>query len=223
MPTGRIFGDIVDGTVANTFLKTDAAGSLSFQFPQQDLYKVFAQLGSGVKYMTIGSVFGEATNNIGFADNFANYNAIWVAETFTPTGVAWYQTTQGNYTSDQNNKVGVFSESGGTLTKLAESTNDGNLWKGASGTFQKKAFNAAVPLTGGRTYFIATLYNSSAQVTAPVIRANNDIVQNLSALDFTNSNKLTGFKNATNDLPASIAMSTINGSGAANLLLFLYV
>ena len=74
--------------------------------------------------------------------------------------------TAGNYTPDQTNGLAIYSESQGKLTKLAETANDGNLWK----TTGAKTVPLVKPLTlkAGK-YHIACLYNCSAQTAAPQI------------------------------------------------------
>ena len=134
----------------------------------------------------------------------------------TLTGVKWIQRTQGNYTADNNNKVGLYSYSGGTLTLVASCADDGNLWKGASNSVQSKAFSSTYVTLTNTQYFVAFLYNNSAQVTAPFISILTY------QLDFTNSAKLSSTKGATTDLPATQAMSGTVANLSAIPMMFLY-
>jgi hypothetical protein len=136
--------------------------------------------------------------------------AVWLEKAATLTGVKWYQNTQGAYTADNNNKIGLYTYSGGTMTLVASSTNDGNIWKAASNTWASKAFSATYAAAAG-LFFIGFLYNSSAQTTAPVLGGTN-INSAAATFDYTNSARISGYVNTQTDLPSSQAMSglTIN-------------
>jgi len=133
---------------------------------------------------------------------------VWLPVAQTITGVKWKQVTQGNYTADNYNGVGLYTYSGGTLTLVASSTDDGNIWKAASGTISSKAFTTPYVATAG-LYFVAHLYCSSAQVTAPVTAMILSTTGVNTITDFTNSAKLNGFLPGQTALPALVAMSSI--------------
>ena len=142
----------------------------------------------------------------------------------TLTGVKWIQRTQGSYTADNNNKVGLYSYSGGTLTLVASCADDGNLWKGASGSVQSKAFSSTYVTLTNTQYFVAFIYNNSAQVTAPQISMSTPNTGSVLTyqLDFTNSAKLVSTKTATTDLAATQAMSGTLANLSAIPMMFLY-
>lgn len=180
-------------------------------FYQNDVQRAFSALGSSIKYSTLLSI---PTSTIAFTDNQAYYTAIYISKATTITGVKWYQGVQGVYTADQNNYVALYSYSGGTMTQVAISTNDGNIWKGTGSTWQSVAFTSTYAAQPG-IYFIAALYNQSAQTTAPTIACGTSLVTaSTGKFDFTNSATLSSITAGQNSLPATQAMSGVTTSGA---------
>lgn len=148
------------------------------------------------------------------SDGQMNLQAIWLPGPQTLTGVKWWQAVQGNFTGDNNNRIGLYTYSGGTLTLVASSANDSTLWK-TTGTqaFGNKAFSSTYAAAGG-LYFIGLLYNNSAQTTAPqLVALNSTYVASGGALDYTNSAKSMGYVSGLNDLPSTQAMTGVNVIG----------
>ena len=181
----------------------------------------YGALGSSVKGQSIGFSVNQITTSVTLADGQLRGIAVWVPQAATITGVRWYQATQGVYTADNNNKVGLYSYSGGTLTLVASSTDDGNIWKAASGTWGTKDFSATYGASPG-IYFVAMLYNSSAQTTAPAIGSNSTIASTvIVAFDFTNSAKLNWSVNSQTNITTPLTISGLSGNTASHIL-FLY-
>ncbi len=105
----------------------------------------------------------------------------------------------------------MYSYSGGTLTLVASTAVDGNIWKGAANTVQTVAFTTPYNAAAG-VYFIGFVYSQSAQTTAPTLGSaavvSNGAVQ---SAEFTNSAKLYAFVFGTS-LPSSQAMSGVTAS-----------
>lgn len=140
-------------------------------------------------------------------DSRVYFAAVYIPLAATITGVKWFQVTQGAYTADNNNKVGLYTYSGGTLTLAASSTTDGNLWKATSGAVASKAFSGTYPAAAG-TYFVALLWNNSASSTTPTLGSTaNNLTTGANILDFTNSAGIHAFLGAQTDLPGSQAFS----------------
>jgi hypothetical protein len=154
-------------------------------------------------------------------DNQVLSCALWLPKAAVLNGVKWLQTTQGNYTADQYNGIGLYTYSGGTLTLVASSTDDGSIWKAAANTLGSKAFSAQYNAAPG-LYFIGLLYNSSAQVTAPALASSQGPPVSSILLDFTNSAKILAFLAGQNTLPSPSAMSgwTAYASGIPWLALY---
>lgn len=151
----------------------------------------YAALGGVILGETPGlSVNGILGTAMTMTDGTVYYICIYIPQSATITGVKWFQGAQGNFTADNNNRLGLYSYSGGTMTLVASCADDANLWKGTANTWTSKAFSVAYPAAPG-VYFVALLYNSSAQVTAPTIGAtNNSVNAGVVNVDFTNSAKL---------------------------------
>lgn len=135
---------------------------------------------------------------------------IYLKEDATLTGVKWYQDAQGVYTANNYNGIGLYSYSNGTLTLVASSTNDGNVWKGASNSIQSKAFSSTYSATRG-LYFIAPIWSASATTTAPAVGSDTLRNLNISSMDFTNSAKLYSQISSLTSLPSTQAMSGTTG------------
>lgn len=125
----------------------------------------------------------------------------------TITGVKWIQATQGNYTANNYNGVALYTLSGGTYTRVAQSTDDGNIWKASANTLSSKAFSSTYSASAG-LYFIACLYCQSAQTTAPALYSTPSTVFQNYTLDFTNSSKIQGLITSQTSLPTSFAGSS---------------
>lgn len=177
----------------------------------------YALLGSVVQCQTFGMTIVNINSSQTLSDARATYVLLDpMPGGLTITGVKFWQVTQGNYTADNNNKVGIYSYSGGTLTLVASCADDGNLWKGASSTWVTKAFSSTFVTVANTAYFVAALYNQSAVVQNPIIGASSTLagtVLALTSFDFTNSARAVGYVVTQNDLPATQAMSGFTALG----------
>lgn len=140
----------------------------------------------------------------------------------TITGVKWFQPTIGSYTANNYNGVALYSYSGGTMTLVASSTNDGTIWQtGSANIWKSKAFSSTYSASAG-VYYLAFIYSSSAQTTAPVLGTSQAFGNSGSVpFDFTNSARVVGVIGSITSLPSSQVISGLN-SHTANYALFLY-
>ncbi len=168
----------------------------------------YQALGSTIVAQNVNGGLGDSTGTNTMIDNRVYYMGVYLKKARTITGVKWEQVTQGNYTADGYNGVGLYTYSGGTLTLVASSTDDGNIWKATSATIASKAFSSTYAATAG-LYFVAHLYCNSAQTTAPVTGSILGSVGSNVTTDFTNSAKLNGLQSGQTSLPATVAMSSI--------------
>jgi len=83
-------------------------------------------------------------------------------------GVAWIQQTNGNYTANNNNKIGAYTYDGTQYTQVAQCANDGTLWQSGTG-FRVKAFTTPYIPPADMLLWAAGIWCQSAVVTAPVI------------------------------------------------------
>lgn len=151
-----------------------------------------------------------AGNTLTLTDAAFYAMAIFIPKDMTLTGVKFIQRAQGSYTADNNNRLGLYSYSAGTLTLVASCANDGNLWKGTADTLITVPFSSTYAASRG-VYYVGFLYNNSAQTTAPSLvgfGAPSNFV--FSSMDFTNSAKLCATLSAQTDLPASTTMAALS-------------
>lgn len=156
------------------------------------------------------------------ASGTVRFIAYYLPNAQTITGVKWWSSANASYTANNYNGVGLYSYSGGTLTLIASSTNDGTIWSGAaSNSMGSKAFSQQIALSAG-IYYIGLLYSSSAQTTAPSLGSAGVMTQtNMGSADFTNSARLLGSLISQTALPNSQALSGTS-SGTATLGVWLY-
>jgi hypothetical protein len=211
-------GIIYAKTDNNAYYKNDAG--IEFNLTQQNVAsnQAFTALGSAIIGYSPMNLSNLLNSNKALFDNTLYVVGYYLPVGATITGVKFYQGAQGNYTADNYNGVALFSYSGGTITLVASSTNDGNIWKGTAFTWQTKAFSSTYVAAAGM-YFIGMLYNYSAQTTAPTIGHSTSI--NNSSYDFTNSAKMTCDIIGQSSISASYAMSSL-AQNSFPFTLFLY-
>lgn len=200
------------GQTAAQIAEALSTGTFFKQQPDADsLYLLGIQaMGSLIKGQTLGVDLNQTSTTANLTDGTMVFVAVWLNKSSIITGVKFFQGTQGSYTADNNNKVGLYSYSGGVLTLVASSANNGNLFKAATNSMQTEAFSAPYSAAKG-LYFVGLLYNSSAQTTAPALGAGYNTLANAQTADLTNSAKIVGTLAAQTDLPASQNMSGITG------------
>jgi hypothetical protein len=164
-------------------------------------------LGSSIKAQTLACELPEVSTGSNLADGTIYYHAVYLATDQTITGAKFFTVTQGVYTADNTNQVGLYSYSAGTLTLVASSTNNGNLFKATGATFETEAFSSTYAATAG-LYYVAYVYNTSAQTTAPAVGIGTASSTGTGIADFTNSSAfyLTG---TGTSLPASVSASSL--------------
>lgn len=118
-------------------------------------------------------------------------------------GVSFFVNTAGNYTAADSNKVGLYSYSSGTLTRVAQSVSDATLYSNLAQKNKDFQTPYTVPVDG--VYYVALLWNRSAAVTDPSISGGPTIL-NIN-LTLPNSGKLYATLSSQTDLPASVASS----------------
>lgn len=150
------------------------------------------------------------------------FQAIYLNKAQTLTGVKWYQATAFAGTGNQYNGFGLYSYSAGTLTLVASSTNDANIWKQTSNTYGTKAFSGTYSAAAG-IYFIGILYCSSAVTTSPQWGGGNTALSGAqTALDFTNSVAFVSSLSTVTALPTTQAASGLAATVTAMRWIALY-
>lgn len=177
-----------------------------------DLF-AYQALGSPIVTETVAQKLQISNTSTPMVDNQIKYTAVFLPKAASLTGVKVYVRVLGVYTGDNNNRIGLYSYSAGVLTLVASSTNSSTLWTSAANAIQTIPFTTPYTATSN-IYFVAFLYNQSAQTTAPSLASGvvlNNLAMASTAMGFSNSAKLHG-TSLGNDLPASINMSAITGS-----------
>lgn len=197
--------DFVSGASSNIQTQINAITATSIE---DTTIKAYQALGSTIKAQTVGQSIARITSIGVLTNQLISFVAVYLNTSQTLTGVKWWQGALGSYTANNENRVGLYSYSGGTLTLVASSTNDGNLWQtAASASMGSKAFSSTYAAAAG-LYYVAFLYCRSAAVTVPQIGLCANIQNaNIQALDFTNSAKIWAYKTGVTALPATQAMS----------------
>jgi hypothetical protein len=184
-----------------------------------DWYVTLGQqaMGSTIKSIClIAPTMGMANTIIGMTSQQVRFVAVYLPQAATLTGVKWIQQTNGSYTANNYNGVGLYTYSGGTLTLVASSTNDGACWSQGGSAMNSKAFSSTYSASAG-LYFIGAMYSSSAQTTAPSLIGVPTLINAAMSMDLTNSAKLSGQISTQTALPTPQAMSGVllNGNGFA--------
>ena len=200
----------INGTLSD---QTDLQAALAGKLSDNPDVLAYQALGSAFLAETVGQKLSVANVSTNMVDNQIKYTAVYLPKAATITGVKFYVRVLGSYTPDQNNRIGLYSYSGGTLTLVASCANTAALWTSAANAVQTIAFTSPYVAAAG-IYYVAFLYNNSAQVTAPALGSGvalNNSAMSGTAYGFTNSAKLHGTSTG-NDIPASIAMTGISAS-----------
>jgi hypothetical protein len=177
------------------------------------LSSIYSSLGGTLKAEPFWGTMDDVSGTLTLTDGQLRMFAVWLDTAQTITGVAYVMQTAGSFTGDNNNKIGLYTYSGGTLTRVAQTANDANIWKATANTLAKAAFTGTYSASAG-IYFIGFLGNWTAAPTPPVIYTAPALAFNAIALtqDFTNSGKLNSLLAAQTDLPSSQASSGLTAS-----------
>lgn len=213
------FASSWDGVTTISPSKNSVYDQFILSTPDTSL-KAYKLLGSSILAMPPGLNVLSNTTTSNLTSATALFIAVYLPNDATITGVKWFQNTQGAYTADQNNYVALYSYSAGTLTQVAISVNDGNIWKATTSTWSSKAFSSTYAASAG-IYFIGVLYHSSAQTTAPAIGTAAGNFGTVPAVDFTNSATLYSSLAAQTTLPTPQLMSGLT-TGNVPRLFYLY-
>lgn len=139
------------------------------------------------------------TEYVDLVDGAAYYQAFYLPEAATITGIRFVQRAQGSYTADNYNGAALYSVSGTTFTRVTQTADAGTFWTGGAYTLVTKAFPTPYSAAAG-VYYVGILYNSSAQTSAPSIYCWN-IVSSVSQVFLTT--RVTGAVETQATLPTS--------------------
>lgn len=171
----------------------------------------FAALGGSMVGMNISNIQLAYATTLGFTSGLLYLTTIYIPTTTTINGAKWFVAVNGSITANNYNGIGLYSYSGGTLTLVASSATDSNIWSQGTG-WKSKAFSSSYSASAG-VYFIGTCSSWSAATTAPNLGAVTTAPTiAYFAMDFTNSARLVCSRTSITALPSSIAMSGVNNT-----------
>lgn len=173
----------------------------------------YIALGSAILAETVGVGVQDANTAFTLVNNTMRFTPVYLTKAQTLTGVKIWTRIQGSYTANNNNRIGLYTYSGGTLTLVASCANDGNLWQtAASNALMTKAFSSTYAAAAG-LYYVGLLYCRSAETTAPqIVQGTSMNNTGQGTLDFTNSAKLFASLGAQTDLPSSTTMAALTAN-----------
>jgi hypothetical protein len=188
------------------------------------LNDAYQAMGSTIKSVQIGC---PNLNNAAQAFTLSTGNSrMYIASVYLPkavtlTGVKFIQGTTGVYTANNYNGFGLYTVSSGTLTLVASSTNDANVFKSTANTMIAKPFSSTYSAAAG-IYYVALLCSSSASTTSPSVAAATSLV-NIGAAtsDFTNNNRIFASIDTQTSLPSTLLLSSTT-VGSQSISMFLY-
>lgn len=186
-----------------------AAGSQTVYDPDLTMLN---HLGAALKSQNFPINIQSTSSVKALLDARVEYYAINIYEAATITGVKWIQAISGVYTGNEYNGVGLYTYSGGTLTLVASSTNDANLWTVSTNSLGSKDFTTPYSAAAG-IYYVGLLYNQSAQTTAPTI--GSKLGHNIGATGlFTNSASIAMTQNTQTEFPSSVATTSLTATNS---------
>jgi len=159
------------GIHARTGHHSDAPGALNFRSGNHaDFIGIYR--GAGASWLCANNDPRDLTSVIALTDTYVYFSPIFIPERITVTGFVYYQGTQGNFTADATNRIGLYKVTGADGVSYAElvaaSSNNASLWKATANSFATEALSATYNAEAGH-YVIGYTYQQSAQVTAPTI------------------------------------------------------
>jgi len=215
----------LSGVTSNIQTQLDNSADISIE--------AYQSLGSQVKAQTIGATILNLSVNSATLQGATGGSVIRLIPVYLQTpqtlsGITWFQNALGVYTPNNENKVGLYSYTGGTANLVASSSNDGNMWSGsyipAAASYVTKSFAGSISASPG-FYYIAMLMSFSAASTAPTFFASANIGTNTvasRALDFTNGAALVAGRSTVASLPGSITVSTYTAVINTNIWAAIY-
>ena len=149
------------------------------------------------------------TQSVNLTDGRCELHAIYIDREATLSIIKWYNSVNPNFTADNSNRVGIYSVNVSTkvATLVSGSPSAALTWNPASGVNTWTTRDISASVTPG-WYYIAALYNSSAQTTAPGTGSAPSLT-NAAVNTLITSLPISAYVTASQtDLPASINLAT---------------
>ena len=209
-------------TMLTPYLRKTDTASLSTRIVNSGLSMVqlYRRLGSATKSIVpINGSIDLMGANFTMTDGNQWFYTFYLDRNDTLKGVRFFMRQQGVYTADNYNGVALYTMSGGTLTLVDSSTNDGNIWKATANAWSNKDFVTPYYATEG-FYVISFISNWSAQTTLPILGGMTTLVNgNARSADFSNGYSLGYNSTSRTNLFTSVVASTLTYIAPAPILL----
>lgn len=200
VPSGGTTGQVLTKKSNTDFdleWKAGGGGGIAFDYDTH----ILNTLGAGIKGISYRAEIG--SSYYGLPNRTIVGSFCYIPEDSTINSIRFYIYTQGAYTANNNNKLGLYSYSSGTLTKVAETASDDTLFKNPSQSWYGKSLTSSYSAVAG-VYCVILLYNYSAQTTQPRIGSSvNASNVNYNRYFSNNSLKPVFFKYGYDDLPSN--------------------
>lgn len=151
--------DLIPGTYTSRY-------DFQKEYTNSEIVKGLNEIGYNFKYLPFADFSLGTGNNL--ADSRQYFTIFRITESTPITGVKFALSVQGVYTADNVNSIALYKVNGTSWDKVAETANNGDLWKATSATLTTVPFTTNYSASPG-WYFVAHIYNSSAQTTAPAM------------------------------------------------------
>lgn len=203
------------GTAAQLQTKLSGEVYQSTASSKSDIQKVIAAFGGSLIGETAGLNIKTAVTGLALSSGALRMEPMVANESKVCTGLRFNIGTPGVYTPNNFNGAALCTIVGGVNTQIAISADTPNIWASAAG-YIDLPFVTPVAVTEGTVYTALWLYSSSAQTTAPAIRATTLGATATAAYPgVSNSAKLTATLGAQTAIPASVNMSAFSISGSS--------
>ena len=147
----------------------NSSGTITTYY-QDPVLLVAQAIGSPIKAESMA--MNGPLSTLAFVNGTAYYTGLWLPTAQTLTGAILNIQTNGNYTANSFNGVGLYTYDGtGNIAQVAVSANTPNAWAQGTG-FVKVAFTGTYLAAAG-LFFVGVIYNSSAHVTNPIFLGQN--------------------------------------------------
>jgi len=201
-----------------SFLVSGQVHKYPYDLKSSNAIEMKQAMGSGIIAETMDGDYCSAT--IALTDAQVRYMPVWVTKDATVTSLVFYMKTQGSYTGDQTNQVGLYTFSSGVLTRVATSTNNANLWTASANTWLTVNLSSTYYATKG-LYFVGVLWNASATTTAPGLLGFSLSNATQGGYDFATGVTVSGTQNSQNSLPSSVTMNGSVSQASAKIYCYL--
>ena len=183
------------------------------QAPSRSQFDLLLSTTSSVKAMN----WQFQINNNAPSSDMTSGQIYWIAMYLTApatiTGAYVPFNRAGNYTANNNNRIGLYSTDGTTLTQVASIADTPTMWTTTSGSMLTQAFTSTYNAPAG-LYYMAYLWCSSVTITAPRL-VQQSMSGAFSDLGLIGNNFRMGTMAGQTNLPSTQAISGIAHSGGS--------